>query len=304
MTTICTVSPAKLNLGLEVTGRRPDGFHDLVSIFQSVTLEDRLEFVSPVRKSSLRVRHDGRSASNLIPDNLVSKAIALVATHSGMSHPVAVALDKHIPLASGLGGASSNAATTLRSLDDLWGLDVPGQELATLATTLGSDVAFFLTGGTALVSGAGEGIEKMPPLRVGWFVVLAPRVRPIERKTATLYQALTQEDFTTGEAVRTQAANILSAKTLDSSLLVNPFQSHLVALRPEISPILDGFRYAGAPFVAMSGAGPVHYTYVETREEAERIAVRARSSLGGRADLFVATTSPSLPTLVKQAPLT
>ena len=301
MRTIHAESPAKLNLGLEITGRRVDGFHDLVSIFQAITLADRLSVHAPVTETTLRVHWQDQDDPDLVPGNLVSKAVDLLAAETGMTVPTSIALAKRIPRASGLGGASSNAATALRALVSLWDAPVADHELMRMAAQLGSDVPFFLSGGTALVTGAGERIEPLPSLPSGWYVLLTPRLqRPIARKTATLYSALTKRDFTSGEAVGVQSKTIRAGNPLDPSLLPNPFQRHVLTLRPEIQPMLDTFVSAGAPFTAMSGAGPTHYTYVHRRDQAERIAERVRSSLGTRADLVIATGSPGLIPLEKQ----
>ncbi len=298
MTVIRASSPAKVNLGLEVTGRRPDGYHDLVSIFQTITLADAMEFEAPVAASALHVSSIGRPRPELQVGNLVTRALELIAAGTKASLPTRITLEKRIPVAAGLGGASSNAALTLRALTKLWNAAIPGEDLLKPAKLLGSDVPFFLTGVTALVTGTGDHVLPLPRLEDCWLVLLVPRLeRPITRKTATLYAALTRRDFTSGDMVNEQTRRMARTGRVEPDLLVNPFQRHLKALRPEITPVLDAFRAAGAPFVAMSGAGPTHYTIVPVRSEAERIAARARSSLGDRAELIVATVCPAMPVL-------
>lgn len=305
MSTLRTLSPAKLNLGLEITGKRADGYHSLVSIFQAISLVDTMEFRAPAEESTLRVLCNDSDVPELIPGNLVTKAMEIVEAHTATPLPVSVTLHKHIPVASGLGGASSNAATALRAASALRDTPLQDLTLAHLARRLGSDVPFFLTGGTALVTGTGSEIQSLPPLANTWFVLLSPRLQqPIANKTATLYRSLTERDFSSGEAVQKQVDNCRAGVPLGPSQLVNPFQRHLLAIRPELAPLLDSFTASGAPFIAMSGAGPTHYTFVGSRDEAERIATGTRSRLGDQAAVFVAITCPELPPLEKSVSFT
>ncbi|MGI8644683.1 MAG: 4-(cytidine 5'-diphospho)-2-C-methyl-D-erythritol kinase [Thermomicrobiales bacterium] len=302
MITLRTTSPAKLNLGLEITGRRADGYHNLISVFQSITLADDLEFTAPVPRTMLLVQHQEGGGTDITSDNLITRAIDLFSARFAPPLATRVTLTKRIPVASGFGGASSNAAATLRAVRALSESELSRSVMMALARELGSDIPFFLTAGTALVSGTGDQIDPLPSPGDGWFVLMSPRLGvPIERKTATLYQALTERDFSSGGLVRAQAENLVAGRRLDPSLLTNPFQRHMLELRPELALLLDAFTAAGAPFVALSGAGPGHYTYVEHHEAAERIASRARSRIGGHADIFVATVCPYLAPLEKIA---
>lgn len=304
-TTLRSSSPAKLNLGLEITGRRPDGYHNLISIFQAITLADTMEFTAPAQQSTMRVLRNDTDVPELIPGNLVTKAMELVETAAATPLPVTVTLHKRIPVASGLGGASSNAATALRAASALQDTPLPDSTLSQLARRLGSDVPFFLIGGTALVTGTGSLIQSLPPLANTWFVLLSPRLRqPIANKTATLYASLTERDFSSGEAVQKQVGNCRAGAPLSPSQFVNPFQRHLLAIRPEITPILDIFTASGAPFIAMCGAGPTHYTFVGSRDDAERIARGMRSRLGDQADVYVAIPCPELPPVEKSVSFT
>ncbi len=292
--TLTLSAPAKLNLGLAVTGRRPDGFHDLVTIFQAVTIEDTLTF-SALNPSHSVTGQDGTTFSCsdpklASPDNLVTRAIDLVRTVTGRDDPLSVKLTKAIPAASGMGGASSDAATTLIGLVDLWNLELSRLELTRLALTLGSDVPFFLIGGRALALGRGERLRSLGNAMAPWFVVVAPALSaPILRKTQSLFAALESGDLTTGEMVRIQAARLESGEALDPELLVNSFERPLYRLRPELLRVRDAFSSSGAPFVAVSGAGPTHYTAVETSAEAERIAAAFRTLYSGEAEIFVCT---------------
>jgi 4-diphosphocytidyl-2-C-methyl-D-erythritol kinase len=297
MTTLWSLSPAKINLGLEIIRRRDDGYHDLMSIFQTVTLYDRLELIHPAAAQRLEVLVRDERMHELETSNLVSSAMEQIGEVSGSMVPVQMRLTKQIPIASGLGGSSSNAATALRMGQRLFRSRADSTtSILEIARSLGSDVPYFLNGGTALVTGRGDAIEPLSQLTNAWFVLMSPRLAdPIPSKTATLYRSLVPSDFTSGDRIREQAFRLQRSLPLDDALLRNAFQRPLLHLRPELDDFISTFFSAGAPFVALSGAGPSHYTIVRTKEEAERIATRTRSILQGNADILVATTVPDLP---------
>ena len=149
---------AKINLGLEVQGRLPGGYHDLKTIFATVSLHDIVEVEETSRGISVRSDHPG------VPDdetNIAWRAVALMQEISGRKRGVRVTLHKHIAPGGGLGGGSSNAATVLRALDRIWGLDLPKSRLVEAAKSLGADVPYFLVGGPALGLGRGDLIRPL-----------------------------------------------------------------------------------------------------------------------------------------------
>ena len=172
MNTVTVSSYAKLNLGLKVTGRRPDGFHAIRSLFQEVDLADTLSFerlcddVVEIRCDSPGVPADDR--------NLAVKAARLLKEEGSVNEGVRIEIRKEIPAGGGMGGGSSNAAATLVALNRLWCLGLNDRELHVKALALGSDVPFFLVGGAALVSGRGEHIESISGLRGVCFVAVDP----------------------------------------------------------------------------------------------------------------------------------
>lgn len=165
-------APAKLNLFLHVVGRRADGYHLLQSVFRLIDLCDWI---------GVEPRGDGRIVRvNDLPGvpaeaDLVTRAAQLLREHAGVASGANIAVDKHIPMGGGLGGGSSDAATTLMALNRLWGLGLPRHELATLGLRLGADVPFFLGDGNAWVEGIGDVLTPivLPPT---WYVVISPRV--------------------------------------------------------------------------------------------------------------------------------
>jgi 4-diphosphocytidyl-2-C-methyl-D-erythritol kinase len=202
-----------------------------------------------------------------------------------------ITLAKTIPAAAGLGGGSSDAAATLRALNHLWSTNLPHDHLASLALELGSDVPYFLTGGTVRATGRGELLEPLPPLTGIWFVVAVPRLlRPLPNKTASLYHALTEQDLEQSRDARLTLEALAQPPATSDQPFGHPFNTFfrtLQRLRPELSAILDAFEAAGAPSIALSGAGPAHYTTLDDQTTAERLAAAIGHRLGSTAEVFV-----------------
>lgn len=285
---ITVEAPAKLNLGLEVVGRRSDGFHELVTIFHAVSMLDRLTLVPDPR---LRLVC---ADPTLAEDNLAMVALARLRDRAGVTNGAALRLVKGIPVAAGLGGASSDAASALLGARRLWRSPLPDAELANLAADLGSDVPFFLRGGAALATGRGELLTPLPPIATKWFVVVSPRV-VIPRKTAALYAALTAADLSEGSRVRRQADRLRAARALDPDLLGNAFAEPLARLRPDLAPLPELMRREGATAVGLSGAGPSHYAVLDDQEAAARLAARLADRLGANARVALAAPWPHPP---------
>lgn len=163
-------APAKVNLFLEVCGRRPDGYHELESVMQTVGLFDRLT-IEPADALTLECDHPA-----LAPDrtNLVLKTAFKLREKLGITAGARMVLEKHIPLGAGLGGGSSDAAAALTGLQRLWGRELPEGELNALAASIGADVPFFLKGGTCVARGIGERLEPLPASPDAWFVLVYP----------------------------------------------------------------------------------------------------------------------------------
>ena len=262
--TIELLAPAKINLGLEVIRRRDDGYHDIATVMQTISVFDRVRIL-PAAEDDVRIV----GQVHQIESNLASRALDL-AKQSGLtkgSHRIE--LDKRIPVAAGLGGASADAAAVLRglSLDS----DCDSPEVAPLALQLGSDVPFLLQGGAALATGRGEILESFPSLQDCWLVLASPAI-DIERKTATLYGALASSDFSDGSAAIRVASALQQRAVPEPSDLGNAFSQPLAHLIPGIAEIVEHFHDAGAPFAALSGAGPTHFTIVPVLSDAISVA--------------------------------
>ncbi len=166
---------AKINLGLEVIRKRPDGFHEIRTLFQSVGLRDTLAF-TPIPGSAIELTGSDPSIS-WSDDNLIHRAAALlVRRHVPGNKGIGIHVVKNIPAGKGLGGGSSNAAMTLWALDKLWGLGLPHRELLALGAELGSDVPYFLEGGLCLGTGRGEEIRSQDDLANRQVLLVLPRL--------------------------------------------------------------------------------------------------------------------------------
>ena len=164
-------APAKINLTMEVLAKRADGYHEIRSVIQSIRLSDTLTFRES-ENMELRCTYPGWFAGL----SLVSKATELIRESTGRYEGAIIEVEKHIPLMAGLGGDSSDAAAVLIGLDRLWEMKLSDNELATLAAKLGSDVPFFLHGGTALMEGRGEKITPLPALPRHYIVLVNPAI--------------------------------------------------------------------------------------------------------------------------------
>lgn len=166
------LAPAKLNLFLHITGRRPDGYHALQTVFQLLDWGDTLHFT--LRDDGLITRKS-EIADVPAEDDLTVRAATLLKAHTGTRAGVDIEIDKRLPMGAGLGGGSSDAATTLLALNRLWKLELPRAELQTLALKLGADVPFFVFGKNAFAEGVGEALQvvQLPPR---YFLVVTPKV--------------------------------------------------------------------------------------------------------------------------------
>jgi 4-diphosphocytidyl-2-C-methyl-D-erythritol kinase len=273
-------APAKLNVGLEVLGRRDDGYHEVVTIMQAVSLFDYIDLLP-----AAELHYDGDPGISSGAD-LVWRALDQARRDLDITLVARVRLRKRIPIAAGLGGGSSDAGTLFGVLGALAGL--PGDMAALAAARLGSDVPFFTHGGTALATGTGTNLEWFPPLRQRyWFVIVVPDVA-IPSKTATLYRELTAADFSDGEATIAQTQHLRNGEPLDLTLFRNTFTQPLMTRDP-VKRAIDALHHSGADHVLPAGAGPSVFTVTTTCEQAESIAVRLGTEHG---PVFVCATVP------------
>ena len=259
------LAPAKLNLFLHITGRLPNGYHALQTVFQLLDWGDVLHFT---RRDDGAITRGTDIADVPADTDLTVRAARLLKEHTGTSEGVNIEIDKRLPMGAGLGGGSSDAATTLLALNRLWKLDLPRAELEKLAVKLGADVPFFVFGKNAFAEGIGEKLEQvqLPPRH---FLVVTPRVHVptaaiFSEKTLTRdTKALTIADFL--------AQHSCSAEWPDS-FGQNDMQQVVAGKYAEVAQVLRWFDNI-AP-ARMTGSGASVFAAFRSRDEA--VAAQAR----------------------------
>ena len=277
---------AKINLTLDVLGKRADGYHELETIMQTIDLADVLTFKEisqgiQIISTSPEIPTDER--------NLAYQAAMLIMERGKINKGIQITLEKNIPVAAGLAGGSTDAAATLTGLNDFWGLGISMEELWGMAAKLGSDVAFCLQGGTCLAKGRGEILESLaspPPL---WLVLLKP---PVAVSTAKVYQGLILDQ------VKARPDNSAMIKALQrgsleeiAENLINVLETVTLRMHPALIEIKEQMKSLGASGVLMSGSGPTIFALTSTREKAEAI---AREMKKNWQEVVVTTTISSL----------
>jgi 4-diphosphocytidyl-2-C-methyl-D-erythritol kinase len=247
---------AKVNLTLEVLGERADGYHDVATVLQTVDLSDTLTF-EPASSLTL----EGSLPELATEANLAYQAARLLQAETGQKVGARIRLVKRVPVAAGLGGGSSDAAAALRGLNLLWGLGLEVSRLEQLAARLGSDVPFFLYGGTALAEGRGERVTPLPMPQGALGVVLLNPPMTIPNKTASLYRALPDWAYTGGEATRELVRRLRAGEPLREEALLNSFEGVMLESFPGLMEYYwPAFERAGAAEVHLAGTGPTLFT--------------------------------------------
>ncbi|MCY4114701.1 MAG: 4-(cytidine 5'-diphospho)-2-C-methyl-D-erythritol kinase [Chloroflexi bacterium] len=262
MRRLTRAAPAKVNLGLQVTGRRPDGYHELVTVMQTLELADDVRLESAPTVS-------GRPS---LPDLAAEDDLALRAAHLlrrtlGVASGAHVSVEKRIPAAAGLGGGSSDAAAVLAALNQLWETDVDHARMVQIAAELGSDVPFLVRGGTALATGRGEHLSDLPPAPMRHVVLVRPD-SPLA--TADVYAELRPSEWSDGERTMDLARG-LAAGELSEDLMCNDLTPAAIRLTPVVGDILVDLRAAGAHPALMAGSGATCFGLfadISTAEEA------------------------------------
>lgn len=276
---------AKVNLYLSVTGRRPDGYHELDSLVVFAGFGDDLEF-APAARLELELAGPFAAALPDAPDNLVIRAAEALAREAGVAPGARIKLTKRLPAAAGLGGGSADAAATLEGLAELWDLKPPARDLANLAEGLGADVPVCLYGRPALVRGIGEIIERPPPLPPAWLVLVNPGVG---LSTAEVFGAR-QGAFTAPKAWGGLAADLdeLAARLATRS---NDLQAPARRLAPEIDRVLAVLGgQDGCLLARMSGSGATCFGLFATQAKAQA----AATAVGAAEERWWSAAAPLL----------
>ena len=270
---------AKLNLCLEIIGRREDNYHEITSVMQAIDLHDTLEF-APAEEGVLTLECDSPELSTEGEANLVMKAARLLQKAAGVNLGAHIMLHKQIPLAAGMGGGSSDAAATLLGLSDLWGLRIGKEEMLELAGMLGSDVPFFLEGPTALVEGRGERVTRIPSPPPGWAVLVCPRY-DLKDKTKQLFSYITSADHSEGNVTHRLIAALVAGTFPDSALLYNAFERVAYTIFENLLARRAAIMRTSGRDVHLSGSGPTLYTLYPAVQEAQARKLHANLQAAG-----------------------
>ncbi|MSQ14784.1 MAG: 4-(cytidine 5'-diphospho)-2-C-methyl-D-erythritol kinase, partial [Dehalococcoidia bacterium] len=255
---------AKINLTLEVLSDREDGYHEITTILQTISLHDQLT-VEPAPDIQLTCALPELAGES----NLGYKAALLLKETTGYKGGARISLQKYIPAAAGLGGGSSDAAATLRGLNELWGLGLTMEELMPLAAQLGSDVPFFLYGGTALATGRGEKINPLANIPKTELVVCSPEV-VVPGKTSLMYSLLDLDDYTDGSHSLRVALDIYSGVPIGSEHLFNVFQYHASIKFPQIAQYAKVLAGLGLDPI-LAGSGPSVFALLPEGMETQEV---------------------------------
>ena len=303
MTTSVTVRvPAKINLQLAVGPLRPDGYHDLVTVFHAVSLFDEVT-VSPAEHDSVLVAGEGAAEVPADSDNLALRAVRALReaieargiAGPGIGGPVRVEISKRIPVAAGMAGGSADAAAAIVACDALWETRLPARELSGIAALIGSDVPFALLGGTVVGRGRGEQLATLraAPARYHWVLGYADG----QLSTPLVYKTLDQlraaepvpDPQLSGELV--SALRVGDVRRLGAAL-GNDLQAPALSLFPALADTLRAGRGVGAFGALVSGSGPTCFFLAGDAEHASHMA--ARLSSGGTCRAVTVATGPAV----------
>jgi 4-diphosphocytidyl-2-C-methyl-D-erythritol kinase len=275
----------KINWNLKIIGKRNDGFHELCTIFQTVSLHDKITFFE--NENLLLTCNDKNIPTD--ENNLIIKAAKLLQNIYGISNGAKIYLEKNIPSPGGLGGGSSNAAVTLFGLAKLWNLKIEFEDLLNFAKLLGSDVPFFLYGGTALGTGRGTEIFPLDQIDEKFILIVTPDENV---STKDAFARLNATYLTNSESKSILQIRRIEAGSfrLRQSILKNDFESSVFSFAPEIKRAKETLLELGAVTALLSGSGASVFGLFDT-EETRQTAQKALENEFNRRSFAVATIS-------------
>lgn len=297
------IAPAKINLHLEIIGNRPDGYHELVMILQTIDLTDEIHLQASDNQSiSVRCNHPEVPIDK---SNIAYKAAELMALEFpdvfAQYGGVNITINKRIPVAAGLAGGSTNAAAVLVGIDLLWKLGLTQSELEELGAQLGSDVPFCVAGGTAIATGRGDQLSVLPSLD-NIYIVLG-KYRSLAVSTPWAYKTYRQQfgdsylkdtDSLSARAAAIHSGPIVKAilnkdTTEIAQKLHNDLERVVLPAYPQVLQLRETFASAGVLGTMMSGSGPSVFAICESQQQAEKVKLQVRETLADQdLELFVA----------------
>ena len=266
--TLTIKAPAKINLILRILGKRSDGFHELRSLMLTTGLCDQLRFESaPPGVLEIECNDPGVPVDET---NLIHRAATALRNRLGHNLGCRVKLDKHIPTGGGMGGGSSDAASTLIALNQLWDGRLSTEELSEIGSGIGSDIPFFFSAPCAIVTGRGEQVVPADICWSGWVVLVMAGVHVSTKEVYSCCEPTGRENNNDGiaEALRATTADALSPG------LYNGLEEAVFSVAPEVRQLRDKLIESGAPLIRVSGAGSVLFNLFDSKERAHEFASR------------------------------
>jgi 4-diphosphocytidyl-2-C-methyl-D-erythritol kinase len=262
---------AKINLDLRVVGTRPDGYHELRTVFQAISLHDTLECIPREGPFGIDCAAAGvpLDRANLVWQ--AAEALWRSLRRSGPVRGVVIRLDKRIPLQAGLGGGSADAAATLLALARMWRVPVRPSQLTDVAASIGADVPFFLSGGTALGLGRGDEVYPLADLPRHWIVLLVPGFGVSTADAYTWYDS--ERDLARGSAMR-EPQHVPGPWPSRAAQMINDLEAPIARHHPEIDQMKTALRRAGALAAAMSGSGSAVFGLFQQQRDATAAVAR------------------------------
>jgi 4-diphosphocytidyl-2-C-methyl-D-erythritol kinase len=266
-TTLTLPAFAKINLSLRVLGKRPDGYHEIQTVFQTISLHDTLRFTLTNAPHIVLACDDRRVPSGA--ENIVCRAAVALQQRFKSQQGAYISLEKKIPIEAGLGGGSADAAVTLLALAHLWQTRAAEHDLLDIAGGLGADVPFFLNGGTALGTGIGREVTELSDADGKFLIVIKPNTRI---STASAYQALNAPPLTSAEGKTILSSSQLGEffDNLDSDALQNDFEAVVFGLEPEIARAKAALIKSGARASLLAGSGSAVFGIFDGGDAQER----------------------------------
>ena len=259
-------APAKINLGLDIIGKRPDGYHDLSMIVVSVDLNDYI-MVSEIDGSEIVVESDNHKMP-LNGKNDVFKAAKLIREACQIDSGVKIELKKSIPICAGLGGGSTDAAATIRALDKLWQLNLSKNEMIDVGFQIGSDVPYCLEAGCACISGKGEIVECLDYQLSAWVVLVKPEFGV---STRTVFPEIDCKTISRVDIASLREAVLAKDYEKMIAYMGNSLEDITIKRKPFIQKIKDRMMSCGADVALMTGSGPTVYALCRSEKKADRL---------------------------------
>lgn len=291
--TLAVRSPAKLNLTLDVLGRRSDGYHDLRSVVIGVDLCDHIRCTS---NPTPAFEVECTDASLRGPMNIADRAGRALAQHCGVEPEAHLALCKRIPVGGGLGGGSGNAAATLRLCNELWGTGLSDTELTSVAATIGSDVPLFFSLPSAVIQGRGERVRRIRLRWSGWALLVSPG---FAISTADVYHAWRRDDAREAVEGKVEALADAAFAVEITPWLGNQLESAVFRVRPPLRELRDALDQVGVGPMRVTGSGSTLYRLFDDQPAARRAAQRIRDRIG-RVRCYVAAAPVGLSSIFSE----